>query len=118
MKTIFYILLVIFVMSCKSSSSAQSNNNPIEDIAWIKEYIQETNKSEFPTRAMITQYTYKGETVYLVDGCYQCPDAMSTLYTAKKEKLCTFGGMVPSLNNTCPDFSEQATNEKVLWKSF
>lgn len=106
-------------MSCKSSSNAQkSTNNPLQDIVWIKEYIEETKKSPFPTKAMITQYTYKGEIVYMVDGCYQCPDAMSTLYNIKKEKLCTFGGMLPSLNNTCPDFTEKATDKKVLWKSF
>lgn len=118
MKTVALAYLLVVSFACKFSSSTQQKvTNPIEDIAWIKAYIEETTKSPFPTKAMITQYTYNNETVYLVDGCHQCPDAPSFLYNAKKETLCIFGGMIANTNN-CPDFLEKATDETLLWKSF
>lgn len=119
MKTLILSFFVIFLTTCKKRVNKESKTeNPTENISWIKEYIEETKKSPFPTKAMIVQYTYNNEIVYLVDGCYQCPDAMSTVYNTKKEVLCTFGGMVAETNNTCPDFEEKATNKKTIWKSF
>lgn len=113
-----YILLLIFTFSCKSQQTKDGAvSNPTKNIKWIKKFINETNNDIFPTKAQITQYTYKGETVYLVEHCYECPDAAAFLYNVKKEKLCTFGGMVPNTNN-CPNFSKEATNEKVIWKNF
>ncbi len=112
MKPLTIIFLLLFV-SCGTSKK----ENYTETIHWIKEYIEKTQESPFPTKAIITQYVYKGETVFLVEGCYQCPDSPGILYNKKKEQLCVFGGMVANSNN-CPDFLNNATNKKVIWKSF
>lgn len=117
MKRTIVLLAVFLMMSCSSTKQKKSQDST-KGITWIKEYIKEAKKSPFPVKTVITQYSYKGETVYMVDDCYQCPDAMTTVYNVKKEVLCTFGGMVPETNNTCPDFEKEAKKEKVVWKSF
>ncbi len=110
--------VILILVSCAESKKIKdTTKNPIETISWMQELIKQTKESPFPTKVMISQYTYNGKTVFLVDECYQCPDASSFLYTDKKEKLCTFGGMIPNSNN-CPDFNDNATNKKILWKSF
>ena len=104
-------------MSCKSSSTAQNTEDTAQEISWIKEQIKEFKAHPFPRKSKISQFTYKEATVFLVESCYQCPDATSYLYNTKKEKLCTFGGMIPNTNN-CPDFFDVATDKKELWKNF
>lgn len=116
MKYVLFIS-VILMMSCGPQKSSSDKENPLEDIAWISEYIENTKKSPFPTKAMITQYKFNGEIVYLVNGCVDCADAPSFLYNQKKEELCVFGGMIPNSNN-CPDFFDKASDKKVIWKSF
>lgn len=117
MKIFFCTLLTILILSCKSSSTAQNSNKSSQEISWIKAQIQEFKEHPFPRKSAISQFVYKEETVFLVESCYQCPDAMSFLYNEKKEKLCTFGGMIPNTNN-CPDFFDVATDKEVLWKNF
>ena len=114
-----YVLLlsVVLIVSCGPQKTSSNKQNPIQAISWIKEYIENTKKSPFPTKAMITQYSYNGKTVYLVVGCMDCADAPSILYNENKEELCVFGGMVPNSNN-CPDFFDEASDKKVIWKSF
>lgn len=112
----FFIFIVCIGCSQKKEKT-KTQENPIENIKWIKEYIDKTKESPFPTKVIITQYTYNKETVYLVNGCYKCSDEVSYLYNRKNEKLCTFGGMVANSNN-CPNFFDKAANKKVLWKSF
>ncbi|MDY0780451.1 DUF6970 domain-containing protein [Tenacibaculum sp. IB213877] len=117
MKTLTTLISLLILTSCAQQKKEANNLNPIEKTQWMKDFIKQTEENPFPTKAMIVQYTYNNETVYLVDQCYQCPDAISTLYNIKKERLCTFGGMIPNTNN-CPDFFDKATNKKILWKNF
>ncbi|MFY7670644.1 DUF6970 domain-containing protein [Tenacibaculum sp. MEBiC06402] len=114
-----YVLVfsLILMMSCEPQKASSNKENPLEDIAWIKEYIENTEKSPFPTKAKITQYKFNGEVVYLVNGCVDCTDAPSILYNKKKEQLCVFGGLIANSNN-CPDFLDKASDKKVIWKSF
>lgn len=115
--TVLYFMFLILISCGQQKKSSENTTNPVEEINWIKEYIAATTKSPFPTKVVITQYTYKNQNVYLVNGCYNCADAVSYLYTSNKEQLCTFGGMIPNSNN-CPDFFNEATDKKVIWKSF
>lgn len=110
-------LLVLIFLSCKTTSKAQNkSNSPLEDITWLKELKTSFEKDSGQRKAMIIQYTYNKETVFLIENCFQCPDGMSTVYNSKKKVICEFGGIIGK--NTCPDFSEKATNEKVIYKSF
>lgn len=112
MKPLLTFLCFIFLSAC-----AQKKVKDPLSLNWIKEYIENTKKSPFPTQAIITQYTYQGETVFLVNGCYNCADALQFLYNENKEQLCVFGGMVANSNN-CPDFFKKATDKKIVWKNF
>ena len=111
----FYLFITVLLISCGKPTT--SNENSTETIAWIQEFIQQTKQSPFPTKVIITQYTYKGETVFLINHCYQCADEMKVLYTRDKKKLSTFGGMLAN-QNKLPNFFEEATEKKELWRSF
>ena len=117
MKTFLYFFLMALILSCKPNSSLQKKAKSVEELPWIKEQIASFKKNPFPSKSAITTYQHKGKTVYLIESCYECPDAVSLLYNSKKEKLCTFGGMIANTNN-CPDFFEEATDKKIIWKNF
>lgn len=113
-----YLFLILFIAACSSNSNkVKEINHPIEEITWIKEFISETKKSPFPTKVVISQYKFKEETVFLINHCFKCADEMKVLYNTKKEKLSTFGGMIPN-QNKYPNFFEEATEKKELWRSF
>lgn len=112
-----YVIPFFLLMITSCAQQKMNSNKKAQDIAWIKEIIEKTKESPFPTKVIISQYQFQGATVYLVDQCYQCPDGMSILYNEKKEKLSTFGGMMANLNKY-PNFFEEATDKKVIWKSF
>lgn len=117
MRISFLTLLIVMIVSCKTTSNAQKSiEKPFEDILWLKELKEGFDKDSSIKKAMIIQYEYKNEIVYLVENCYQCPDGMSTVYNSKKEKVCEFGGIMGM--STCPDFSEKASKEKVIYKNF
>jgi len=109
------LLLLLLIISCKSVVNTKEQN-PL-NLPWIKEKIESYEKYPFPRKSMISEYEYNGEIVFLVESCYQCPDAQSFVYNEKKEKLCTLGGMVSSTNN-CPDFFDKAIKKSILWKNF
>ena len=112
-----YKLLLFFILiaSCKSTKNSQENHSL--ELTWIQEEIEVYKNHPFPRKSMISEYEYNGEIVFLVESCYQCPDAQSFVYNEKKEKLCTLGGMVSSTNN-CPDFFDKAIKKSILWKNF
>lgn len=63
----------------------------------------------------IWQYTYKKQIVYYVPP--QCCDQFSTLYDKDGNIICApDGGMTGSGDGKCPDFFEERTNEKLIWK--
>jgi len=82
--------------------------------AWINDVIKSIEDNG--GQGEIIRYRYHGEYVFLVDGCYQCPDYISSVYNCEKELLCSFGGIAGI--NTCPHFEDDATHEKVLWRNF
>lgn len=64
----------------------------------------------------IYAYKYKGDTVFLVSStCEQCADMMAHVYSCKGKTICQFGGIAGL--NTCPDFSDLATNRELVWKN-
>ncbi|MBN1118519.1 MAG: hypothetical protein JXA77_15015 [Bacteroidales bacterium] len=67
------------------------------------------------TGAQIIQYNYKGETVFMINSCYMCPDALAVVYGCDGEIVCEFGGFAGL--NTCPDFYSLATDSLMLWNN-
>ena len=54
-----------------------------------------------------------GNDVFLIENCFQCADALSIVYDCKANIVCEFGGI--DGRNTCPNFDQNKTNEKILY---
>ena len=105
------------MVSCKSTVVKKNQtSNSLNSISWLKDMKTSFEKNNVKNKVMILQYMYHGELVFLVESCYQCPDGTSRLYNSKKEIICTFGGIIGAVS--CSDFSEKATEEKLIWKNF
>jgi hypothetical protein len=71
--------------------------------------------------AEVTQYTYQGQTVYLVTGGGNTTSNGSTnlnyLFDACGNVLCAAsGGPSGKGDGRCPDFSANATNPVLIWR--
>lgn len=87
--------------------------DPLEDLTWLKEIKDVITMRMSPAGAQIIQYTYHGETVFWIDECYNCPDALVTLHNCEGVVICEFGGI--DGRNTCPDFATEATDSTMLF---
>ncbi len=108
-------LAIVLLTSCKDDEPDKTCNydNPLQEISWLKDIRDGFDLDTGPQRQRIIQYWYNGKDVFLIQSCYQCPDALSVVYDCEKNIVCEFGG-IDGLN-TCPDFGQNATNEKILY---
>ena len=84
-----------------------------ETPAWIDGVISTIQESGY--KGEIIQYQYKGKTVFWINRCLNCTDAIVQVYDCQQNEICLFGGIAGS--DTCPDFSQKATNKKVVWEN-
>ena len=115
MKPFLFTLCVFAFFSCQKTAieDACSSDNPLEEIDWLKEFKREFDQNGENSREQIVQYDYKGERVFLINPCYQCPDAMTFVYDCEENTICIFdniGGF-----DSCPNFSREATQETILY---
>lgn len=120
MKALFCFFTVMFLTSCPSDFDSLENNtcnveDPISNLVWLKEIKDNLEQSASATKKQIIQYSYKNETVFLVDICYNCADNLTTLYNCSGAVICEFGGIAGI--NTCPDFDKEATDKFILWEN-
>ena len=110
---------LIFVSSTLMLSCGNENNkvcntdNPLEELGWLNEIRSRFDMDMGPQRQRITQYKYDGKYVFKIEDCYQCADALTYVYNCEGEIICEFGGLDGV--NTCPDFEQNATDEKILY---
>lgn len=65
--------------------------------------------------AEITEYTFQGQTVYLVSS--DCCDQFNYLYSACGDLICApSGGITGNGDGQCPDFASQASNPRLVWR--
>ena len=102
-------------MSCDDDENNKVcfTDDPLEELAWLSDIRDTFDKDMGPQRQMIIMYKYHGEYVFLIDDCYQCPDALAFVFNCEGKATCEFGGFAGV--NTCPDFEQNATDEKVLY---
>jgi len=119
-KLLFFTLVLIY--SCQTDSIFQKNDcganlisNPLEDLQWLNNIKTSFEQSSSAVKKKIYQYTYNGNTVFLIDPCVSCPDGLQTVYDCSGNTVCEFGGIAGL--NTCPGFSENSTNEILLWEN-
>jgi hypothetical protein len=115
-KLLAFVLIVI-LSACNKDDEDSSNvcdiENPLEDLTWLKDIKRTFDLNQSPQREQIIQYRYHGDDVFLIDACFQCPDAITYVRDCEGEIICEFGGIAGM--NTCPDFDQDATNEIILY---
>lgn len=116
-RTIVICLPAAFADRAEALNFYQNNceDDPLENIAWLKELKTTFDQRAGAAGSQIIQYTYEGECVYLIDDCYQCPDALNLVFDKDKNLLCEFGGI--DGRDTCPGFLDNATNKIVLYSN-
>lgn len=80
---------------------------------WLSERIRGFKRSD--QKAEVYYYEYKGEPVFSINSCVGCADAMTVVYNCDQGVLCEFGGIAGL--NTCPDWSSEATNERLIFRN-
>ncbi|MGB3780800.1 MAG: hypothetical protein WA960_20725 [Tunicatimonas sp.] len=76
----FFLLLFLAISACencdpdKAVGPTCSVENPVEELAWLQDEIQSRGqiRSSYEQYFYISQAKYKGETVFIYDGC--CPN--------------------------------------------
>lgn len=86
--------------------------NPIENLSWLKEKIDTFSKTT-GVGIQIFQATYQNETVFIVDDCMNCADALIQVYNCQGDVICQLGGFAGL--NTCPDFDKEVSNQELIW---
>ena len=88
---------------------ANTCNNP----EWLTKIINSIEQNGM--KGKVVQYQYDSETVFLVNICNGCADNMTVVYNCAGDVRCEFGGIAGF--NTCPDFTDIATDEKTIWSN-
>lgn len=101
----FYIAIVIpFIFSACSKIDV-----PKDTPACIKKMIKEDTDGWL---SKVYEYDYLGEKVFKCVPSPELIDAAIVVYDSD----CNFICMPGQLNNKCPDFSENASNENLIWE--
>jgi hypothetical protein len=72
-KTLVLFVCSVLLFSCNENEDpiGCGVENPVEDLAWIREAIEFSQSSALAGFAYLIQGTYRGETVFIVASC--CP---------------------------------------------
>lgn len=103
-----YVLLFLysaFLFSCSENEgpSVCGVENPVEDLAWIKETIEESQSNSLSQYSYLIQGSYKGETVFSWGSC--CP-------------FCNFIVLVADCQGKVIEDASisEVKNQKIIWK--
>jgi hypothetical protein len=105
-KNLLLLFVFAFFFSCKESESPKTCGveNPVEDIAWIKEGIKENEATNLVQYSYLVQATYKGKTVFFFGSC--CPFCKFVIVILDCE-----GKAIPG-----PISISDLIDQKVIWK--
>jgi hypothetical protein len=111
-----FLLLLLAVFSCNDRNEVSrvcEIENPLEELAFLKEAKNNIDRIDCAGKSSIIQYTYNSETVFLVNICDQIADGQISVYNCYGEVVCTFGDIAGL--NTCPDFDKLRTDKIILY---
>jgi hypothetical protein len=119
--TLFLILFVFLIISCKTTKQEKTITekpiaqieNPLEEINWLKKIKQNFAMNMGMQKQKIEQYSFNNQSVFLINSCVNCADALITVYDKDKNTICQSGGIAGL--NTCNDFNKNAKLIKVLY---
>lgn len=96
----FLIVLMLLSFSCPDNDDKEiplcGTNNPIEELAWLKSVINEINlpDSLFAKYFYISQASYKGETIFIIDNCCPTCNTAIIIYDCEGEILGYLGDKI------------------------
>ncbi|MGB5927144.1 MAG: hypothetical protein WBH03_03165, partial [Cyclobacteriaceae bacterium] len=67
-------------------------SDPLNELPFLKEKKVQLEQSQ--TQADISSYTYNGETVFVVNNCNGCADALTVAYDCEGNTVCEWGGIM------------------------
>jgi hypothetical protein len=110
-KLIPLLFLMLCLGSCKECEGPTvcGTENPTEDLAWLKNLINEIKGNSFSKYNYIVQATYEGRTVFLVQNCCPFCATIVPVYDCEGNNL----GYLTGENGINP---EKLRGEKVIWK--
>jgi hypothetical protein len=104
-----FLLLFIcsaFLFSCNDNEDpigCGGVEDPVKDLAWIREAIQFSNSSGLAGFAYLVQGTYEGKTVFIMESCCPFCNIITVVQDCRGEVI--------------PDASvSDVINKKVIWK--
>lgn len=107
---IILLILLISVTNCKAQQQVVSADTlPV----WLNEKIEVFITNNPDGKGRVEEFLYREQTVYLVNFCVACPDFLVYVYNKEEEVICEFGGIAGT--NTCPDFSNEAISQGIIW---
>lgn len=100
---VFTVILSISLFSCEKNDNDNCNvSNPVEEIAWLKESIDNVIQDEYSS---YIQANYNGETVFYYLNCNPVVNYASLILNCKGEKI--------GFTN---DLLDELTDISILWK--
>ncbi|KAA3436139.1 DUF6970 domain-containing protein [Rufibacter hautae] len=113
MRTLYaFCLLCVFALtSCEEEPMYKTCvvANPTQELEWLRVKVQELEKSQYCQ--FVQSGHWKGRTVFVLGNCDPLINSISSVYDCDGNLLC-YGG-----DETCPDFSKEVKNLKIVWKN-
>lgn len=104
-KYLFLLVCSALIFSCNDEErpAVCGVENPVEDLAWIREAIEFSQSSGLAGFAYLVQGTYEGKTVFIMESCCPFCNIITVVQDCRGEVI--------------PDASvNDVTNKKVIWK--
>ncbi|TDQ18871.1 hypothetical protein DFQ04_0681 [Algoriphagus boseongensis] len=112
MKKLFPILVLILgLWSCQDQEGPRAcgTENPIEDLAWLKNLITEIEGYSLSEYNYVVQSTYRGKTIFLVQSCCPFCSYAVPIFDCQGNSL----GYIGQQDGIQPDDVKEG---KVIWK--
>lgn len=108
------VVIVFFaLLGCTKKSDTCLYQNPLEEIAWLKQKKTSFDMDMSPNIQTIDEYSYNGARVFKISVCGGCTDAMDEVFDCQGNKICEYGGIAGI--NTCQDFKKNSTHIRLLY---
>lgn len=108
------LLTLLLLTSLLSAFQCGDENDACPDFV-DKKIAELKRRPKQNPAAVITAYTFQGATVYGVSS--DCCDQFNYIYDACGNVLCApSGGITGRGDGQCPDFADQATDARVVWR--
>lgn len=104
-KALIILLLSGLLFSCNENEDPTSCGveDPVKDLAWIREAIEFSQSSGLAGFAYLVQGTYEGKTVFIMESCCPFCNIITVVQDCRGEVI--------------PDASvSDVINKKVVWK--